>query len=58
MRGPARALAALAALLALGLLALALALPRIAASDAVRARLEGAVRGAGHSRGRAKGARP
>jgi len=46
VRGALRALAALAALLALALVALALALPRIAASDAVRARLSEAVRDA------------
>jgi hypothetical protein len=43
VRGWQRALAAIAAVLALALLALAIALPRIAASDAVRARLVAAV---------------
>ena len=43
MRGAQRALAAIAAVVALAVLALAIALPRIAASDAVRARLVSAV---------------
>jgi hypothetical protein len=46
VRGALRALAVLAALLGLALLGLALALPRIAASDAVRARLAEAARDA------------
>ena len=46
MRGAQRALAAIAAVVALVVLALAIALPRIAASDAVRARLVAAVQDA------------
>lgn len=48
MRGLKRALLALAALLVLALVALAVALPRLAGSDAVRARLGEAVRDATH----------
>jgi uncharacterized protein involved in outer membrane biogenesis len=46
VRGAQRALAAIAAVFALVVLALAIALPRIAASDAVRARLVAAVQDA------------